>query len=367
MNMIPLASPDLREEDIQGAVRVLRSGMLVQGPEVAALEAGLASFTGASHAIAASNGTATLQLALKVFNVGPGDEVIVPALSFIATANVVELAGARPVFVDTGERSFNIDPAKIEAAITPRTKAIIPVHEFGLCCDIRAVMTIARRHGLKVIEDAACALGARDGGQHAGTFGDAGSFSFHPRKAISCGEGGLLLTENAGTASLLRVLRNHGIDVQDGRMEFVEAGFNFRLTDFQAALLRTQLVRLQATLAKRQSLAEIYLNEIRHPELLLPVVPEGKQHSWQTFHLLVTGSLEQQAVLKTLRDRGVGCNYGAQCLPAQAFFRRKYGHDAATEFPHAYNAWTRGVAIPLYEKLTSEDIRFIARVLNSLS
>ncbi len=365
--MIPLASPDIREEDIAAAVKVMRSGMLVQGPEVARFEAGFGLFTGAAHAVAASNGTATLQLALRALGIGPSDEVIVPALSYIATANVVELAGATPIFVDVQERTFNIDPAKIEAAVTPRTRAILPVHEFGLCCDIREVMEIARRHQLKVIEDAACALGAYDGGQHAGTFGDVGSFSLHPRKAISCGEGGVCLTKDGALAARLRILRNHGVDVIDGVMEFVDAGFNFRLTDFQAALVHSQLLRIQETLQKKKALAEVYYNEIKHEGLLLPLVPEGKDHSWQTFHLLLGEGLDQQKVLQTLRAQGVGSNYGAQCMPAQRYFLEKYGHDSAQQFPHAYRAWTRGVAVPLYEKLSAGDIRKIASILNSLA
>ncbi len=364
--MIPLASPDIREEDIAAAVKVMRSGMLVQGPEVARLEGSFASFTGAAYAVAASNGTATLQLALKALGIGPGDEVIVPALSYIATANVVELAGATPVFVDVQERTFNIDPARIEDALTPRTRAILPVHEFGLCCDIREVVRIAERHQLKVIEDAACALGAFEGGQHSGTFGDVGSFSLHPRKAISCGEGGVCLTNDGALAARLRILRNHGVDMIDGLMEFVDAGFNFRLTDFQAALVHSQLLRLRETLQKKKALAEVYFNEIKHPGLLLPVIPDGKVHSWQTFHLLLGEGLDQQKVLQALRDQGVGCNYGAQCMPEQRFFLGKYGHDSSLQFPHAWRAWTAGVAVPLYEKLSAGDIRKIAQILNSL-
>jgi dTDP-4-amino-4,6-dideoxygalactose transaminase len=165
----------------------------------------------------------------------------------------------------------------------------------------------------------------------------------------------------------LRILRNHGVDVIDGLMEFVDAGFNFRLTDFQAALVHSQLLRIQETLQKKKALAEVYYNEIKHEGLLLPLVPEGKDHSWQTFHLLLGEGLDQQKVLHTLRAQGVGSNYGAQCMPAQRYFLGKYGHDSAQQFPHAYRAWTRGVAVPLYEKLSAGDIRKIASILNSLA
>ncbi len=364
--MIPLASPDIRDPDIEAVVRILRSGMLVQGTEVQKLEDRFCGCTGAAHAVAASSGTATLQLALAVLGIGPGHEVIVPSLSYIATANVVELAGARPVFVDVQERTFNIDPTLIEAAITPRTGAIMPVHEFGLCCDIREVSAIAAKHGLPVIEDAACALGATDDGKHAGTFGQFGSFSLHPRKAITSGEGGVLVTGDPALAARARILRNHGIEVTGGRMEFVAAGFNFRLTDFQAALVASQMDRLDAALAKRAALAQVYFSEITNPCLMLPRVPPGKVHSWQTFHLLLEDGMDQSAVLNRLRDAGIGANYGAQCMPAQHYFQKKYGHDCAQEFPHGLRAWQQGLAVPLYEKLEPEQIRFISKILNQL-
>jgi dTDP-4-amino-4,6-dideoxygalactose transaminase len=168
-------------------------------------------------------------------------------------------------------------------------------------------------------------------------------------------------------AARLRILRNHGVDMIDGLMEFVDAGFNFRLTDLQAALVHSQLLRIQETLQKKKVLAEVYYNEIKHEGLLLPLVPEGKDHSWQTFHLLLGEGLDQQKVLHTLRAQGVGSNYGAQCMPAQRYFLEKYGHDSAQQVPHAYRAWTRGVAVPLYEKLSAGDIRKIASILNSLA
>src|SRR5688500_412394 len=204
MDFIPLTSPDIREEDIQEVVKVLRSGMLVQGQHVQDFETGIASFTETKNAIAVSNGTATLHLALVALGIGPGDEVIVPALSYVATANVVELVGATPVFVDIDLDTFNINVAEIESKITAKTKAIIPVHEFGLACDIETVMQIAEKHNLYVIEDAACALGATQNKKHVGSFGTFGSFSFHPRKAISSGEGGIVTTANEALAAKVR-------------------------------------------------------------------------------------------------------------------------------------------------------------------
>jgi perosamine synthetase len=245
---LPLAKPDIREEDIALVNEVLRSGMLVQGVYVEKLEEAFALFHNVKHAIAVSNGTATLHLALHVLGIGPGDEVIVPAFSYVATANVVELVGATCVFADIEERTFNIDVRRIEEKITPRTKAIIPVHEFGLACDIEAVCALAAKHNLHVIEDAACALGAAQNGKPVGSFGIMGSFSLHPRKSITSGEGGLLLTNDDHIAARLRQLRNHGIRMENAQMNFVDAGFNYRMTDFQAALAWSQFQRLEGNI-----------------------------------------------------------------------------------------------------------------------
>ncbi|MES2691169.1 MAG: DegT/DnrJ/EryC1/StrS family aminotransferase, partial [Bacteroidota bacterium] len=221
---IPLMIPSVNEDDINCVVNVLRSGQLIQGKEVEALEATIASYTGTAHAICVSNGTATLHLSLLALGIGKGDEVIIPAFSYIATANVVELVGATPVFVDIDLATFNIDETRIEEAITPKTKAIMPVQEFGLISNMEAIMQLAQQHKLYVIEDAACALGAQQNNKAAGSFGHLGSFSLHPRKAITSGEGGIITTNNKQLADKLRILRNHGIDYSTGSMDFVEAG-----------------------------------------------------------------------------------------------------------------------------------------------
>src|SRR4028119_565431 len=208
MNFIPLMSPNITDEDVSAVTEVLRSGNLVQGKNVEALENAVSEFLGARNTVAVSSGTATLHLALVALGIGADDEVIVPAFSYVATANVVEIVGAKCVFVDVGRDTFNIDVSKIEQAITPRTRAIIPVHEFGLACDISAIVEIARKHDLFVIEDAACALGSTENGTHVGTFGQIGSFSLHPRKNITSGEGGLLTTNDDELAAKFRQLRN---------------------------------------------------------------------------------------------------------------------------------------------------------------
>ena len=363
---IPLAKPDIRELDIENVVKVLRSGMLVQGAEVQNLENELAKFLGAKHVICLSNGTATLHTALLTLNIKEGDEVIIPALSYIATANVVERVGATPIFVDVDERSFNIDVTKIEAAITPRTKAIMPVHEFGLIADIAKIKEIAKVNNLFIIQDAACALGSNENGIMAGTTGEFGSFSFHPRKAITSGEGGCLCTNNDELAAKARILRNHGVDMSSGKMEFVEAGLNYRMTDFQAALLKGQLSRVKETLAYKSGLAKTYNTSLSNANVTLPILDDNKTHAWQTYHVLIENPLNRDETILKLRENGIGTNYGAQCMPAQDYYFRKYGLDSQKLYPNAYKAFTQGLALPLYELLTTEDIEYISQQVNQL-
>jgi perosamine synthetase len=363
---LPLARPDIREEDIHLVTEVLRSGMLVQGAYVEKLEKAFADYHGVAHAIALSNGTATLHLALKVLGIGPGDEVVVPALSYVATANVVELVGATCVFVDIDEQTFNINESLIEEKITSNTKAIIPVHEFGLACNIEAVCALAAKYNIPVIEDAACALGARQNSKLAGSFGIMGSFSLHPRKSITSGEGGILITDDGVVAEKLRQLRNHGIQMKNGQMNFIEAGYNYRMTDFQAALAWSQFQRLEDILAYKEELGALYFSSIKNKNLQLPFIPPHHNHTWQTFHLLLQGSLEQKATIEKLKAKGIGCNYGAQCIPEQTYYQEKYGLPSVSLFPSAYKAYTTGLAVPLYERLTKDDILYIAQTINQL-
>lgn len=364
MKFIPLMSPHITEDDIDAAAAVLRSGMLVQGENVEALEQAIANYLGVKNAVAVTSGTATLHLALVALGIKKGDEVIVPAFSHVATANVVEIIGAKSVFVDVDADTFNIDVSQIEQAITPQTKAIIPVHEFGLSCDISKILEIAQRHNLFVIEDAACALGATENEKFAGTFGNAGSFSLHPRKAITSGEGGLLTTDDDELAAQFRVLRNHGIEVRNGKQEFVAAGFNYRMTDFQAALVLSQFQRFAENIKKRSKLAEVYLSELRGVEnIRLPIVPKNKLHTWQTFHVIIDKKISRDDLIEKLKRHGIGTNYGAQCIPAQIYYQGKYELNCERLFPNAMRAFTQGLALPIYEKLSVDEVRFVARTL----
>jgi len=365
-SFIPLAKPNIINKDIDLVVEVLRSGMLVQGKYVAELENSFISLTGSKFASALSNGTATLHLALIALGIKEGDEVIVPAFSYVATANVVELVGAKPVFVDIDIQTFNIDVTKIESAVTTRTKAIIPVHEFGLACDIETIITIAKKHKLFVIEDAACALGARYKNKHVGTFGDFGSFSLHPRKAISSGEGGVLICENADRDKKIKILRNHGTEILDGKMDFTEFGFNYRMTDFQAALVYSQMDRLQKSIDYKNELSEIYFNEIKSDKLQLPFIPSYTSHTWQTFHIILDATINRDELIVELRKKNIGVNYGAQCIPFMKVYHEKYGYDCAKLFPNALRAYQQGLALPIYDLVSKEQIKDISTILNNI-
>ncbi len=362
---IPLGLPDIRNDDIERVVKVLQSGNLVQGSEVAELEGDLSHFCSSDYASVVSSGTASLHLALVALGIGQGDEVIVPAFSFIATANVVELVGASCVFVDIDLRTFNIDESLLPNKITSKTKAIIPVHEFGLCANMDAIMEIANKYNLKVIEDAACALGSYYNNKHAGTFGDFGSFSFHPRKSVTSGEGGCLITNDPFLNEQVKVLRNHGIATDKIPMDFTMAGFNYRLTDIQAALLFAQLERLQDALKHKEKLAFIYLNEIDQDAVALPWQPPNTKHAWQTFHVLLPSNEDREQLKSYLKSKGVMTNYGAQCIPSMSYYDKKYNLNAELSFPNAYKAYHCGLAIPIYTKLQEQQVKYISDTINN--
>jgi perosamine synthetase len=363
--MIPLAKPNIPEEAKQKVLEVLNSGMLVQGKEVLTFEEKVATFLNVKHAICVSSGTATLHLSLIALNIGHGDEVIVPAFSYVATANVIELVGAKPVFVDIDINTFNIDITKIETAITPKTKAIMPVHEFGLASDISQIVDLANKHKLFVIEDAACALGAQENSQFVGSFGNLGSFSFHPRKAITSGEGGIVTTNDDSLAKEIRILRNHGIEIVDGEMDFVRAGYNYRMTDIQAALVSSQFDNIDSSLNYKQQLADIYFNEINNSKLILPIIPDYKNHTWQTFHVMLENEKIRNELISYLKNNGIMTNYGAQCIPSMTFYQDKYGYDSPSEYSNSYKAYKNGIAVPLYDLLTTDDIQYISKTLNN--
>ncbi|MBS1646320.1 MAG: DegT/DnrJ/EryC1/StrS family aminotransferase [Bacteroidetes bacterium] len=365
-NFIPLAKPNILEKDILLVNEVLRSGMLVQGKYVTELENSFIQLAKSKYASAVSNGTATLHLALKVLGVKEGDEVIVPAFSYMATANVIELVGAKPIFVDIDIQTFNIDVHKIEANISKKTKAIIPVHEFGLSCDIEPIIEIAKRYNLYVIEDAACALGAEYKEKHVGTFGHFGSFSLHPRKAISSGEGGVLITDIEYHDTKVKILRNHGTEIINGKMDFSDFGFNYRMTDFQAALVVSQMNRLKESIAHKKKLAKRYSNLLDSSLIQLPHTPNYTEHTWQTYHVLLHETINRDRIIEQMKLKNIGTNYGAQCMPYMQSFKEKYNLNCDMLFPHALSAYKRGLALPIHDLITEEQVEYIANTLNYL-
>lgn len=365
-NLIRLTKHSFSDEALNQMVAVVRSGNLVQGQKVAAFEEALGRYLTVKHAVLVSSGTAALHLAVLALGLGAGDEVIVPAFTFPATANAVEITGARCVVVDIKLDDFCIDSEQIEALITERTKAILPVHEFGMPCDIEAVMEISKRHQLAVIEDAACAFGSEFNGKKAGTFGVAGCFSLHPRKALTTGEGGLVITESDELAANVRRIRNHGMSPKDGRIDFVEAGLNYRLTDFQAVLGHSQLAGFEESVKKRIEMAAILDAELRSlPWLEVPQSFAGRRSVYQSYHILCSPEVNRKKVIDCLRERGIESNIGAHALAHLTYFQKKYSL-RPEDFPAASRAYTHGLALPIGTHLSQRDVEHLIESLRSV-
>lgn len=364
--MLKLSQPNISEAAIDAVVSVLRTGQLVHGQECEAFEQELANYLQCSDTVLVSSGTAALHVALLALNIGPGDAVIVPDFTFPATANTVAMVGARVVIADVEHGSYNLSPIKLEETIKnwkgpERLRAIIPVHEFGCPADMAAITSLARAYNLFVIEDAACALGANYKNQKTGTLGNIGCFSFHPRKTLTTGEGGLLSTNDPALAKRMRRLRNHGMERKPEGMVFLEPATNYRLTNFQAALGRAQLPFLDEWLEKRKKLAEYYISKLKPLEEMglvrLPSLTEG--HSWQTFMLVLKSSIDRPTVIANLREQGVESNLGAQSLTQIGI----YGKEG--EMPVGKDLYENGLALPFFENLSNDDINKVAKAVES--
>ena len=354
-----LVVPEIRDEECAAVARILRSGMLVQGAAVAEFEHCVARYLGCPEAVAVSSGTAALHLALLAAGIGPGDEVILPDFTFPATANVVELIGATPVLVDIDLHTFNIDPAAARAAISGRTKALMPVHLFGLSADMTPLEMLAREYGLALVEDAACALGSRHNGRLCGTIGDSGCFSFHPRKVITTGEGGMIVTSDRALAQRLRLLRAHGMTSRDGRTAFVAAGLNYRLTEMQGAIGVEQMNRLPGILARRQELAASYTRALGDVDgLQPPVVPENCVHTWQSYVVLVDESRNRDRLLARLRHERIEATIGTHSVSMQPHVGGR-----VTEVPRSQRAFRQSISLPLYPSMTEADLALVVQVM----
>jgi len=352
---VPIVRLALGDAEVEAAGRVIRSGWVAQGPEVAAFEREFAAAVGSPFAVAVSNCTVALELSLRVAGVRPGDDVATVSHSFIATANAVVAVGARPIFVDVQPDTYNMDPAALSRALTPRTRAILCVHQIGLACDLPAILAIARSRDLPVIEDAACAVGSEiciDGNwQRIGRpHGLLACFSFHPRKLITTGEGGMITTADASLAERLRLLRQHAMcvpstarhDSQRVTLEsFSEPAFNFRMTDMQAAVGRPQLARLPAIITERRALAARYNQALAdHPLLVPPTEPSWMRSNWQSYPTTLRpgGRMSQVAIMQFLLDRGVASRRGignAHAEPAYAKAAWSCGQEPCDPAAHA--------------------------------
>jgi perosamine synthetase len=370
MMSIPVTRPVIGDEEIAAVAECLRSGWLVQGPKVAEFEQLWQTYTGAGYARATTSCTTALHLALLAVGIKPGDEVIVPAFTWVATPNSVEFCGATPVFVDIDPTTFNIDVAAIETAITPQTVAIMPVHEFGLSADMDPLMSVARKHGLKVVEDAACACGSLYRGQHVGTFGDAGAFSFHPRKAITTGEGGMVTTDDGQMAHVVEVLRSHGAEASDlerhassdgfALPEFNRLGYNYRMTDLQGAIGIAQMGRLAGVLQARREVAQRFSEELSGlTGLTVPVEPAGTRHVYQSYVTMIGESgKERNRVAHALQEAGIATRQGTHAVHALGYYRDKYGL-SPEDMPNAWRADRQSLTLPVYAGMSDEEQTYV--------
>jgi len=362
MRVLPLSKPNIHPEDVDLVSKVILSGQLVQGEKIIALEEQFCNLHNLTFAIAVSNGTAALHLSLLALGVGPGDEVIVTAYSFVASANAIVLAGAKPVFCDTEFDSYNMDHHSVSALITDRTKAIMVVHEFGIPAKIEEVISIAKIHGLPVIEDAACALGSMINGRRLGTFGDISCFSFHPRKLITCGEGGMILTSNKRIDTFLRSMRNHGLDLDSPSRAYSNAGFNYRMSDISAALLLPQFSRLFEMVARRNQIAVRYLREIINVKMSLPSINEIHTYNWQTFPIKLENLTQRNDFIQFALERGVSALKPAQFIPSEPFYISK-GEDIES-YPNARTLNEQAVALPMFELMNEDEVNLVIEVCN---
>jgi perosamine synthetase len=377
---IPIARTSLTENEIKSVLEPLRSGWLVQGPKVREFEEKWSAFTGAEHSIAVTSCTTALHLSLAALGFGPGDEAIVPAFTWISTANVVEHLGGKVVFCDIDLETFNLDVAELAKKITPRTKAILPVHLFGLAAEMDAINQLAKQNGLWVVEDAACGFGSLYHGKHVGTLGDTGCFSFHPRKSITTGEGGMITTQSSELAEKLRRLRDHGAAMSDlqrhlGARPYLladhpDAGYNQRMTDIQAALGVAQMDRAQAIIRERQRLAACYDAAFADlPWLKTPVNPKGHEHSYQSYPCLFQPEpVTQESIprinqgrnawMDSLQQAGISTRPATHAVHMLKFYRQKY-QLRPEDFPNAWAANDCSISLPLFHGMTEAEQSYV--------
>lgn len=381
---IPIARTSLLESEIQSALEPLNSGWLVQGPKVQEFEDAWSEFTLSANSVAVTSCTTALHLSLAALGFGPDDEAIVPAFTWISTANVVEHLGGRVVFCDIDPLTFNIDVNKIEEKITSKTKAILPVHLFGLAANMDAINKIAKDNNLWVIEDAACGFGAKYKGSHVGTLGDTGCFSFHPRKAITTGEGGMVTTSNDDLADKIRCLRDHGATMSDlqrhlGAKPYLladhpEAGYNQRMTDIQAAIGVAQMNRAEEIIAERRQLAKKYDSEFQNIEWLrIPQYSSDYEHGYQSYPCMFKPNEvcidnvkklnnERNIWMEFLQYKGISTRPATHAVHMLSYYKNKY-QIKDEDFPNAYMANECSISLPLFHGMKKEEQMYIIKTV----
>lgn len=383
---IPIARTSLTDDEIKSVFEPLSNGWLVQGPQVEAFQKKWSTFTGAKNSIAVTSCTSALHLSLAALGFGPGDEAIVPAFTWISTANVVEHLGGKVVFCDIDLETFNLDPNQIEEKITPSTKAILPVHLFGLSADMDKINNIATQHNLWVVEDAACGFGSLYKGKHVGNFGDTGCFSFHPRKAITTGEGGMVTTANDKLKEKIQRLRDHGAEISDlqrhlGSKPYLlanhpDAGYNQRMTDIQGALGSKQMDRANEIVNERREIALKYNAAFEKADWLrLPVEPNGYRHGYQSYPCLfkpedifkdkiLDVNKQRNIWMEELQDKGISTRPATHAVHMLGFYAKKYNLEPE-DFPNSRIANDCSISFPLFHGMTKDEQNYvIEKVLN---
>lgn len=375
---IAISLPCTGEEEWQATREPLMSGWLTQGPKVAAFEKAFAERHQVPHALAVTSCTTGLHLALAGLGIGPGDEVIVPAFTWVATANVVLYCGATPVFIDVDPQTYNLDVAQITSKVTDRTRAVIAVHLFGRCVDMDAL-----RAGLPadvaIVEDAACAAGASWNGKPSGSLGDVAAFSFHPRKSVTTGEGGMVTTADAELAERMNQLRNHGATLSEEQRhhgprpyllpEFNLLGFNYRMTDLQGAVGLVQLGKLDGFIDERARWAEYYCDQLAGIDWLrLPSAPAGGRHGWQAFVIYIDPAkapMPRNDMMEILQAKGISTRPGTHAVHMLAYYRDRFGFNPE-DFPGARDCNDHTMAIPLHNRMTAEDYAYVVEAIRQL-
>jgi perosamine synthetase len=376
--LIQISQPSTGDEEWQAAREPLMSGWLTQGPKVAEFERAFAARHGVRYALATSSCTTGLHLILAALGIGPGDEVIVPAFTWVATANVVLYCGATPVLADVQHDTYNIDPAEVARKLSSRTKAVIAVHLFGLCADMEALRRVIPAQ-VAIIEDAACASGASYRGAKAGGLGVAAAFSFHPRKSITTGEGGMLTTNDERLAHTANMLRNHGAEISEEQRhkgprpyllaEFNLLGFNYRMTDLQGAVGLVQLAKLDRFIAERDRWARWYMQELATvPWLRMPRLPTGGAHAWQAFVTYVDprcAPRPRNDIMEELQRAGISTRPGTHAVHLLGYYRRRFGLQP-DDFPAARDCDACTMAIPLHNRMSADDYRRVVDAIKRI-